>query len=71
MEVLKTTPSSAKYVTQVRTPLYLSASPPPPLPPGKVVTSDFKKFYVTIMTGNGHTELFKVTSYKFHPQEHA
>ena len=69
MEVLKKTPSSAKYVTQVwtlSTWVHL-----PPLPPRKVVTSDFKKFYVTIMTGNGHIELFKVTSYKFHPQEHA
>ena len=29
-EVLKKTPSSAKYVTKVRPPLYLSAPPPPP-----------------------------------------
>ena len=25
----------------------------------------------SMMTGNGHIELFKVTSYNFHPQEHA
>ena len=28
-------------------------------------------FHTLIMTGNGHIELFKVTSYNFHPQEHA
>ena len=26
---------------------------------------------LNVMTGNGHIELFKVTSYNFHPQEHA
>ena len=28
-----------------------------------------EKRYVYTMTGNGHIELFKVTSYNFHPQE--
>ena len=31
----------------------------------KFVTSDFKKFYVTISCHDGHIELFKVTSYNF------
>ena len=31
----------------------------------KFVTSDFKKFCVTISCHDGHIELFKVTSYNF------